>query len=235
MGAARTTKQPVIRARRTNQKSRSWLYASDVAFKWRKGLTGEFDVPEDSDRCRAMTEVWKHNWPDADPIGHRLRDPYRERWVRFHSLPESKRYADSAEEYAEIVRRHRTVLAELPGDGAPEHLVVIAEDWGSQDLAAGSSKKHVPGAWPWQRVEADDLDLGFAYLWVRTGLTDSQLDALLTAAADDQAHVILADPDLTWLFCPYDGGADVFLPDTPTRDAIRDRHTDWLSAHPSGL
>lgn len=214
-----------------------WRVWHAIRWRWQKlrGLTGEFDEPENSDRCRAMTEGWKRNWPDVDPIGHRPRGPYCNRWVRFHSLPESKRYADSPEEYAEIIRRYRTVLAELPGEGAPEHLVVIAEDWGSRDLATGWSKRHVPGAWPWQRVEDDEPELGFYYLWVRTGLTDSQLDALLTAVADDQAHVILADPDLSWLFCPYDGGADVILPDVATRDAIRDRHTDWLSALPSGL
>ncbi|MFI7060217.1 hypothetical protein ACIBL3_04475 [Kribbella sp. NPDC050124] len=214
-----------------------WRVRHAIRWRWQKlrGLTGEFDVPENSGRCHAMTEAWQRNWSEADPIGHRLRGPYCERWVRFHSLPESKRYADSPEEYAEIIRRHRTVLAELPGENAPEHLVVIAEDWGPRDLATGWSKTHVPGAWPWRRVEGDEPDLGLCYLWVRTGLTDSQLNVLLTAVADDKAHVVLAAPDLSWLFCPYDGGADVILPDVPTRDAIRDRHTDWLPALPSGL
>lgn len=213
-----------------------WRARHAIRWRWQKlrGLTGEFDVPENSDRCRALTEAWNRNWPDVDPIGP-LLGPFRDRWVRFHSLPESKRYADSPEEYAEIIRRYRTVLAELPGEDAPEDLVVIAEDWGRRDLATGWSKRHLPGAWPWRRIEGDEPELGFHYLWVRTGLTDPQLDALLTAVADDQAHVILANPDLSWLFCPYDGGADVFLPDVALRDAIRDRHPDWLSTHPSGL
>lgn len=34
---------------------------------------------------------------------------------------------------------------------------------------------------------------------------------------------------------PYDGGADVILPDRLERDHLRNRHNDWLSAHPSGL
>lgn len=213
-----------------------WFWHA-IHWRWQKlrGLTGEFDEPESSDRCAAMAEGWQRNWPNADPISHQLRVRYCDRWVRFHSLPESKRYADSPEEYAEIIRRYRTALAELPGGHAPEHLVVIAEEFGSRDLATGWSKRHLPDAWPWRRVEDDDPELGFHYLWVRKGLTDSQLDALLTAVADDQAYVVLAAPNLSWLFCPYDGGADVILPDVATRDALRDRHPDWLSALPSGL
>jgi hypothetical protein len=213
-----------------------WQLRHAIRRRWLKarGLTGDFDVPENSDRSRALTEGWKRNWPDSDSVGSWPRG-HQDRWVRFHSLPESKRYADSPEEYVEIIRRHRTVLAELSVTVAPEDLVVIARDWGPRDLATGWSKTHLPGAWPWQRHEADDPEFGFEYLWVCTGLTDSQLDALLTAAADDQAHVILAEPALTWLYCPYDGGADVILPDKTTRDILRDRHTDWLSALPSGL
>jgi hypothetical protein len=33
---------------------------------------------------------------------------------------------------------------------------------------------------------------------------------------------------------PYDGGADVLLP-TGEPDVLKQRRTDWLSAHPTGL
>ena len=53
-----------------------------------------------------------------------------QRWVRFHSLPGSKRYADDEEEYAELMCRHLAVLAELlsleGGDRSRELLVVTA-------------------------------------------------------------------------------------------------------------
>ncbi|MGI5506319.1 DUF3885 domain-containing protein [Lentzea sp. CA-135723] len=34
---------------------------------------------------------------------------------------------------------------------------------------------------------------------------------------------------------PYDGGADILLPTAVDRDAVKRRHTDWLSLHPSGF
>jgi hypothetical protein len=40
------------------------------------------------------------------------REP-AERWVRFHSLPGAKRYADTDAERAEILRRHLAVLDRL--------------------------------------------------------------------------------------------------------------------------
>ncbi|TQS31246.1 hypothetical protein FLW16_00640 [Microbispora sp. KK1-11] len=42
-------------------------------------------------------------------------------------------------------------------------------------------------------------------------------------------------PDLRWLYHPYDGGADVIAPTRTERDALKERHRDWLSAHPLGL
>ena len=32
---------------------------------------------------------------------------------------------------------------------------------------------------------------------------------------------------MTWLYIPYDGGADVYLPSSTERDEFRDRHPEW--------
>ncbi|MGW4516170.1 DUF3885 domain-containing protein [Streptomyces sp. NPDC004393] len=46
-------------------------------------------------------------------MGYKLRDPYWDVWVPFHSLPESKRYAEDESEYGVVVERYNTVLDEL--------------------------------------------------------------------------------------------------------------------------
>jgi len=165
-----------------------------------------------------------------------LRAEYPNRWVRFHSLPESKRYAESDAEYEEILRRHRTVLRELHGSDDLHTLHFIAADWGWHDLAAGWSKRRLPRAWPWRSSPADDdPDAGRNYFWAASGLSNDEIDALLIAVADDECRVAISASDLAWLYCPYDGGADVLLPSPVERDALKDRHTDWLSSHPHGL
>jgi hypothetical protein len=82
----------------------------------------------ESDAVRAASERRR---PECPPIAHRLRDHYPERWVRFHSLPGSKRFADTADEYATTLDRHNTVLTEsAPGAS----LLVITCEWTDQDV-----------------------------------------------------------------------------------------------------
>jgi hypothetical protein len=67
-------------------------------------------------------------------------------------------------------------------------------------------------------------------------LEPSTLNPFLRAVADDEiGYAIIAPLDLRWLYHPYDGGADVIAPSVHERDALKNRHADWLSAHPAGL
>lgn len=64
----------------------------------------------------------------------------------------------------------------------------------------------------------------------------SNLDRFSRAVADDRiAYAIIAPLDLRWVYHPYDGGADVIAPTAHDRDVLKNRHADWLSAHPAGL
>lgn len=56
------------------------------------------------------TASWNEQWPGCPPIGYELRHCRPDQWVRFHSLPGSKRYADNPAEYAELLYRHHTLL-----------------------------------------------------------------------------------------------------------------------------
>ncbi|SDC53275.1 hypothetical protein SAMN05216410_1847 [Sanguibacter gelidistatuariae] len=101
--------------------------------------TGEFDQPEDSARSRGLTERWERSWPGTQPVGYLLKSTHEARWVRFHSLPESKRYAELPEEHEEILRRHRTVLAELLTGSGVESLIVVARDCSPGATSHGST------------------------------------------------------------------------------------------------
>ncbi|MEE1669487.1 hypothetical protein RCR19_28830 [Streptomyces sp. WAC07094] len=76
-----------------------------------------------------MTELWQQRWPDCLPVGYKLRDPYRDVWVRFHSLPESKRYAVDESEYAVVLERYNTVLDEL---FAGTEVYVVTPFWATE-------------------------------------------------------------------------------------------------------
>ncbi|MFF7338065.1 hypothetical protein ACFZAT_12025 [Streptomyces sp. NPDC008163] len=188
----------------------------------------------------ALAERWSRQWPAqvGDP---RMRHAYADRWVRFHSLPESKRYADDEAEYAVILERHHTLLSELGPDD--EELYVVTREWSGVPAPAARRRELEaadPGAEHWgSHVHDDEFpdDIVYEHEYVnRRPRTRSALDPLLRLVADDVvAGVTLAPFDLRWLYHPYDGGGDVVAPDSATRDALRAAHQNWLSKHPFGL
>ncbi|MFD7909025.1 hypothetical protein ACFV4G_43170 [Kitasatospora sp. NPDC059747] len=173
-------------------------------------------------------------------MAHRLRRQFRERWVRFHALPEGKRYATSdAEhaEHAEILRRHHTLLQDLLGDVTVGGggLVAITCSWSAtgvptpRDSAVAAT---TPGAAHWR---SDDLatDPGF-HSWQHhyvsaMDLHDPALDRLLLCVADDMTDgVILTGAGCAWAVHPYDGGVDVFAGSTEVRDRLAGTFAEWL-------
>ncbi|MFF5226164.1 hypothetical protein [Dactylosporangium sp. NPDC000521] len=188
----------------------------------------------------ALSALWDERWPGCSKLPYELRG-VRERWVRFHTLPGSKRYPGTEAEYGIVLARHNVVLAELVS--GPEALVVTAgcSDAPEPREPCRSPETVVvhPDATYWTSVCMDD-EPGFQswmHLYVsQVPWSVGCLDPLLRQVADDViANVVLADTGLRWLYHPYDGGMDVMLSSTADRDALRDRHRDWLSAHPGGL
>ncbi|MFF8589067.1 hypothetical protein [Streptomyces althioticus] len=182
----------------------------------------------------ALTELWQRRWPLCLPVGHKIRGPYRDVWVRFHSLPESKRYPEDESEYAVVLERYNTVLDEL---FAGTEVYVITPVWTSEPAVPASR----PGGGHWQSLLAkDDPDEEFrtyCHLFVsHRPWEHGCIDETLREIADDElAGVLVTDTQLRRIYHPYDGGADVFLPTPQERDRLRDRHATWLSGHPLGL
>lgn len=192
----------------------------------------------------ALSRSWQQHWPDCRPIGHELRGG--DGWVRFHSLPESKRYSESESEEKEILRRHNTVIEELVVSSTRpvDSLAVVTCSWsGASDTGIRDDAlvAVAPNATHWQSLLYEaDADVGeesWTHLYVHVvPWKPGVLDDLLLLVADDQtADVIVGPIDWEWLYHPYDGGADVIVDSAQLRDQLRDRHRDWTSKHPQGL
>ncbi|MFJ8863793.1 hypothetical protein ACIRD8_35970 [Streptomyces sp. NPDC102451] len=187
----------------------------------------------------ALSALWEQRWP-ALPEGRQMRHVHPDRWVRFHSLPGSKRYPESDGEYAVMLDRHHTVLNELgPND---TELYVVTREWNedTEPIARIPQLRQVdPDARHWgSHVHDDefpnDIIYEHEYVSVRPR-TRQVLDPLLRLVADEViAGVTLAPLDLRWLYHPYDGGGDVNAPSASVT-ALRAAHPDWLSTHPSGM
>ncbi len=66
---------------------------------------------------------FRHDWelcyPGYHPVGYRLRISGATHWLRFHSLPRSKRHADTDAEWAELLYRQERLGEEIFGFGSP--------------------------------------------------------------------------------------------------------------------
>lgn len=159
--------------------------------------------------------------------------------MRFHSLPESKRYPDTEDEWAIVLDRHNTVLDEL---FAGLEVYVASSDCSRTPVPP--ERPHVqtqwhPGAHHWTSAcaDPDPDDPIYTHVYVsRIPWERGHIDTLLRAVADAVTQgVLITDIGLQRIYNPYDGGADVILATNTERDQLRSRHTGWLSAHPLGL
>jgi hypothetical protein len=186
-------------------------------------------------------QIWSRFHDGLTPTGYGLRDGGADNWVRFHSLPSSKRYADTDDERRTILQRHKLLAAEVlksdPCWLVQTHWITPA---GMTDLA----DVHDPFAatrqfdlQPAFEFADDDED---AVCWRvhagRTRWTDGAFDELLTSIAEERAGPTLWISETTGsVFAPYDGGVDLFLAKPEQVEALKATHGDWLSDHPAGL
>lgn len=193
----------------------------------------------------ALIALWETRLPGSRPIAHELRYDLHHRWVRFHSLPESKRYPENEAECTEVHLRYVTVLAELIAETdrtLAQDVLVITASWSG---TANPIRRHryvrrAIQATYWRSVleaKADDGEEWWIHLYVsHVRVHSPSMTRLLRLVADDRTDgVIITDLDLAWLYLPYDGGADVIAPTDLIRDDLWRSHQDWLSVHPSGM
>lgn len=160
------------------------------------------------------------------------------RWIRFHSLPEAKRYADTDAEYEEVLRRADQVLQATFGEHA-DLLVISTQYISPGELMTDNWNVHrrvMPTAQRWMKLptEVEVCDDGVfefdAELWCNWyTYSKRSLDPLIRVVADHElANVIVLCPERKCAVAPYDGGIDVVLATVEDRQVLAERFADWL-------
>ena len=186
----------------------------------------------------ALNTYWIDKLGRADPLAHELRERFADRWVRFHTLPASKRYPDTEAETAEILKRHNTLLSELFAPGAEIFLLTTHY---TADKTPGTSYAALAAmdmaAQPWTTIFGEDEDDVHAHIYVSPWTwVPGVFDPVLRLVINDQvSNIMIADPAAQCLLHPYDGGVDVIAKSPEDRSHITKLHPDWLPQHPSGL
>lgn len=187
-----------------------------------------------------LAKFWESEFKSFSPEANNLKHEFKNRWVRFHSLPESKRYPENEQEYLEIFRRHNVVLQELCGKG---NILVVLPEY-SESKAPTKPEAELTNLFsttePWCSIAQHEKDDDYELYWhlhvSEVEFTGGELNDLFRLVANDEAgNIMIICPSKGVVFHPYDGGADIVLASTKQRDLLKEKHHEWLSNHPEGF
>ena len=192
-----------------------------------------------------FTRFWQSTYPDTVPISHFLKHDYHERWFRIHSLPLSKRYADTPEEWNILLSRQNEIFTDILGDNY--RVILVTGDYNFKKPKAKHVTKSEPAFKDYSFTRIGDIDL---HILSDMQYTDGQVyrpaiadtiwepgrhDVLLREIANDGIEAFFISEINDAIVAPYDGGVDFVLKDAVTRDLYKEKYKDWLSAREDGL
>ena len=186
-------------------------------------------------------DYWNKEYPESLPINHELKLVYADRWFRIHSLPGSKRYAETKEEYKIILDRQNQLIKDLIGEQSE---IAISFGLYEQDLI-NDNYKELTDFGEFQKVLRVDLqkeipkkylDETYFDIYVKIEKWErGKKDEILKAIANDEIRAMFVSPSKKCIIAPYDGGVDVIVDSTEKRDSLKNKYRDWLSDREDGM
>ena len=188
-----------------------------------------------------FNKYWDKNYPESNPIGHELRSVYPNRWLRIHSLPESKRYAESENEYQIILDRQNKLISELIGENS--EIIIVSGQYETELTDEISTELYDYGkfekcrtielhkVYPEEHEDEYFYDVYYRLdIWKRNSKNE-----LLKNIADDKLRAMFVCPKRNCIVAPYDGGMDIVVDSQEKRDEIKAKYKNWLSEREDGL
>jgi hypothetical protein len=202
-------------------------------------------------RAEQFDKFWHSTYPATVPLSELFRIEYADRWFRIHSLPESKRYPESALDFSILLYRQNTLIADLLGNKSDLLLVTGEYDfepdkYKNWQFSPEGSIKNLAFT-ELKPVELDKLEpdprtpdenkAGELYRLVLAEI-DWQFgawDMLLKEIAEYELRAYFISIAKECIIAPYDGGMDIILKDTATRDRYKLKYQEWLSLREDGM
>jgi hypothetical protein len=169
---------------------------------------------------------WNSLYPETPPINYFFKERFKKRWLRIHSLPQSKRYADTKEEWDILLDRQNTVISDLIGEDAV--IKVVINFIGIDNYLFKSFNFINIGVFTDMERETVFQSFLFETTWQK-----NTLNPLLIMIAQEEMRAFIIGDDC--LIAPYDGGMDLIFKDGCTKGVFKEKYNDWLSAREDGL
>ena len=182
---------------------------------------------------------WTSEMAAIAPVGHVLRRHMSDRWTRFHSLPESKQYAEGAAEWEELLKRHLAVAGELFEVGKP---IYVYRCHLEEKRLKGKRKHQLANRQLQEKVVRLPTDLSkdeeVDHYYVRALVTlwvPEFFENLTRQVAEwQESGVTFVSPFTKNIYSPYDGGMDVFS-SSVSPGTLEAKFSLWMSAHADRL
>lgn len=185
---------------------------------------------------------WEESFSGCFPIGYRLRENFGDRWFRIHHLENGKRYPDTQAEWEVCFDRHAEVLDAVMGDSI---ILIWCMYFDDPDQVSETGMLrffgcHETEGYPWNYTDdVDPPDLVYDGLLRAPSIVKK--NALIRIMLykfyvdDSPHHLTFFSPETNSAYCPYDGGADIFLASQVEVDAMKTRFQSYLSERKDGL
>jgi hypothetical protein len=164
------------------------------------------------------------------PVPFLMKEYRQDWWFRIHSLPDSKRYPTTTEDWAVLMLRHQELADAVLTAGSRCRILY------SQRATAPFPQDALPAIdWKHFRSVGEDEDRLACWAASIQWRFEDFAEVVRKKVEDQIVHVAFHSLQTDSLYCPYDGGADVFSLNTEFLAAIRSRFRGWRSPHPLGL
>ena len=167
-------------------------------------------------------EKIRKSYPKCIPISWLLREANKEIWFRIHSLPESKRYPETPEEFEILLKRHNELASDVLGK---EEILLF---WYGANVSGGISGEHVIS------YNSDDIETDI-YSKAIKWKPQKYNNYIKCVATEECSSSIFYAQSSGNIYAPYDGGADVLIQSPDKRKALKQKYKKWFSTQQSGM
>lgn len=192
-----------------------------------------------------FNNFWKSTYPNTTLIQHHFKHDFADRWFRIHSLPDSKHYAQGDNDWDILLDRQNKIISELLTGNSNFLLVTgghTSEEYTElHPIDEVNSIKEIPfislDPIDLNKIYPDEYDHGQFYtpMFSEQKWQLKKFDNILKDIAEDNLRAFFVSIDKELIIAPYDGGVDLILKDSETRDFYKQKYSGWLSARVDGL
>lgn len=184
---------------------------------------------------KEFEKFWKDYFNQTIPLNYLFKEVYRERWLRIHSLPQSKRYPDNEIEMNIILQRQNQIISDFYNENEEIYLVMT-------NIIHKNEKHELISFYPnlnFERSYLIELEKHFSNNFNNDEILDvfvcknrwniNSYDEILKDIANDISRAFFISLNNKTIVSPYDGGIDIILNSETEKSIFREKYKEWIS------